>query len=1240
MANRTIRSTSITNTDYSYKLIFLVYTDEGSGILSESSNAIFHLDMTFCFDEKKQSEKELESDKILKFRNFLTNNINKAKISFEMNGISSQSIGFIPNYNSNLTDSEVKLLSKTISYSFNGVNNTLTDSKLVNVLIKNYEFYNNTGNIVSINGIKIMSCNVGLTPPVYDMPMNNGKYCQSHKENGILINDIIIPNVRIPSDGTHDGIQNIAYCEISTDNQITWTKLNYYNEILTNEKYVIEKDENGEIILDENNNPVYKLDENGNKILESPAVYVSGFKNEDISFGDIGTYELYFRYVMINDPNISAITEKISFEIIEYRDITPIVMIATESDPDNYRPLINDEQFNEPVYIDYQEKPNIDDVIIIVDETPIERKNMISSNGNHTIYMITTSYIVPPPTDEKEEDNSSSISEETNMKFSISKILPAPIEVEGVSDEDVGTSFDISIKIENETNITVYYYPIADPTNKIVPTLRRETREDNNVWLCFTLDTEGIFNITITATNINNNLSRVLNITNITIDYGAVSDEGTLVQFNPQDPSVHSTRMELRTDSTKSKLTYWLKEREGDGFRYLSPILIFENLIGYGQEVNGKKSVNANKSFRGITSYIPEVPLIIGVEPEVTYYKTPVSFKFKNLASKPDRARYFIFVDGHYIKTPFSGSHSVTQYGTHFIFILGWDNIYPTECTFYTMKFMVHSEEKDNIRNPFIQTDQNPGDQKVNITVNFSKVHEDVKHVLEIRYPDETIDRREYPWNIGIVKITVYKNCVVDAYTQYLHDKNSTKKDSVVIDSIFEGKASLNDIKILGLTDKTIHVNGASGITGNFKLKIGPCAIIDFGKEWNYQYEIYLNGKPYNPYAKMIASGMEDDYHGKDAWYPPIIENSCHEIRKYRLELVSKNAWHPDDDTLKSYFYTEFIIDSLELPFPKLGNLNENIMSRQSLPKTVVTKDEPEGDTHSVFLNNLSKPVDTVTRILLTKDDEYILTITYTYYNGRKRTSTFCFSMNSNIIDELTPHRLIIKVKDFQDIPDYDWYVENGIEPEPHEGEFIIDRCTGNLYYGSKTGTEKAKVKPITKNIESVLIESESYLLMSDKSFTKLEYYRDTCNQLLSYYLKKMDDFMKRLKYYEDLLNNICDKLDKIERDLNKLIEEMNFFESTMNSRTDLVTGQIAAEIQALLEASSKLNSDFLKMVNDLNENIFPSAALINDDVYRQQVAIKKKITREKFEAFKTKELNKLEKFRKNAEKYGDKVNG
>lgn len=1057
-------------------------------------------------------------------------------------------------------------------------------------------------------------------------PLNSSIFMVKEETNGILIDKPIYPSV----DVTNCGLYNRIYCYYSLDGG-SWNSMEAKEFAVVNPEYLTTTDSNGisHIVKDENGDPV----------VITPGVY-NYFYTSPTGISDIGSHNIRFMYVDKNYDYNTFTTSNIGFQLIDFFDCSGVIIVAPDTEtndddsdtptiPTSFTELEDNQVFTTGIYIDYRDNAaRFDYAVLKIDGKSFPRVYNYSVNGRHeaTLETFNSRY---------------GISKIVRKAFTISNERPPVVEIEGIEDNADGETFDVLVKTEIGANIEIWYYNVANPNNKIIPSIARTTKDDIE-YLKFTLDDNGTFNLVVRVTCLSNGVYDDTIIKNITIDSGSVTDKGKLIRFIQPGPPVHSTRMELRTNKKNSKLSYWLKKKPKGvkGTRYLAPILIFENLVGYGREVNNTKSVNARRKFNGILDYTPELPVIKGIEEDTTYYKLPIRFTFENVATYKNRAMYYIFLDGALLNNPFNSTFEVSHYGTHFITIIAWDNVRPIGYNFYHFKFMVRSELKANIRKPTIVTDQNPGDEKVNITVNFTKVHESVINTIKIQYPDGTIEEKIYPWDVGTVTITVYKNCIVTASTKFAHDEDSDKSDTVVIDSIFDTKTDLTDLNILGLKDYTISVtNGPSDIVKDFNIKIGPCAILDFGKKWNYLYDLYVNGEPYKTYSEMIKTDLMDNgdnyYNPDQDFFPPIIENQCHELRKYRLELVAKNRWQPENENLMSYYYTEFLIDSLDLPFPKLSNINENIMTRSMLPKVITTKEEPEGVYTKGVFNDEALPINSTCRLVILKDDECLLTITYTFYDGRKRTSTFCFSINSNVIDELTPNRVILKVKDFQDIPDYDYYVSNGIEPKPHEGEFIIDRRTGHLYFGGKEGTIVTEIHAITKDMEMVLADAEGYLLMIERSYTKLKQFVETCLQMLEYYLKKLEDFLKRLEYYKKLLDETCERIDKLRSDLDKLIEDIRSFEASIKNQTDYIAGDIKERTEDLIAVCKELNEDFIRTVDDLNKNVFTEGAKVNDDVYRQRKAIKRKVTIDEFKAFKERENKKFNKFKKKAKKYG-----
>lgn len=981
--------------------------------------------------------------------------------------------------------------------------------------------------------------------------------------------------------------------EITSDNGKNWIRCNLVEMELEGPTYEFERNPDGSLILDENGDPIIKRDEFGNPIIIKPAVK-SWFYEYSNYFTEVGNYTIQARARLIS-TNKSFNGKNINFTIFEYVQIFPEILYFTPDDATK-RILPNNAKFASNVFIGYKEDDRFSDIFLLVDGAWTENFQEFSSLGEHVATV---------------EGINKDTGESTRIQrmFSISNELPEPIVIKGVIDYDVQESYTILIQQNSLSIFDIYYVEMTNPSKKIYPTLVPHT-DSTGSYYKFNITGLGVYTLTVTATHKTSGLSRTITVNSFEVTTGQTSED--FLYFNPTKPPLHSTIMHLVPTNIKNKLTYWLDNKTGNGKKYLSPILILKNTTGYGREQSGSKVSECSKKFNGIIDYLPEEPTITGVSNGGSYY-TERKIRFVNNATKPLQAEYVIFLDGQKLENPFDGEFKVSKDGYHYIFILGWDNVRPFRYLYKEFKFLIKSETELYIRKPGIIVGNQNKQGEVTITINFSKLHPDVVHKVVIIYNDGKREEFTYPYNVGVVTIKVNKNCHVTATSEF-RTSGYKEQNDVTVDNIYDTKPDITEFKIFGIIEQTIHTQ----TFGDFKLNIGPLAWINFPKDVNDKYEVYVNGMSYMNYSEY--ENEEDLTYGKIANYPPIIENETNEIRKYRLEVIAKNGF---DDTKISYYYNEFIIDSLGFAFPKLNSLRNNIMNKVKLPTEIHEKHEENINDLKVLLNNRITDIKTY---LISKDDEYILTMTYTYYNGCKRTSSFYFSINSNAIDDLKPLRMVLKVKDFQDIPEYEEYLKKGIEPEAKDGEFIIDRQTGHLYFGNKNGTTKIDIVPITKDLELVTSEAEEYLLLAEGSYLRADYYYKVADEMIIYYEGKLDEFLKKLHEYYDKLNKICQELDKIKSDLEKLHEEVTGFEADIENNTEYIAEELKDKITGDTNLYTELNNNFSKLIDKLKDT-FERGSIVKDDTFQLEIDIKKKVTIVDFEKWKQNEEAKYNRF-------------
>lgn len=1042
-----------------------------------------------------------------------------------------------------------------------------------------------------------------LNKPVIENITNNAEYPNiSYSYDGSTLT-VISPIVS--KDNDYLKYYDDIAVEIQDNLSSTWYPCTCKKVMKEGPTYECETDKDGNIILDDNGDPVLKKDSNGNYIVVKPAVWDYIF-DCNLKYSDIGSYTVTPR-VRVQDTNLIVVGDKITFSIFENILIYPVITYYTDNDSTIRELTTEGYKSSVPVYINYKDDDRFSSLNIfeqVKDEDGNFNWVFLSRNQEFTEFgehLIKAEGII-----KRTGDTSSII-----RSFTISNELPQPIIVDGVTDYDNAEYYKIRIQRDSTSTIEVYYTKDNDDTH-IIPDLIRETDDDNITWYTFNITETGLYNLYITATHNFSGMTRSKVITAFTVSKGEISSN--IIDFNPSKPPVHSTIMSLYPTTTENKLFYWLDEKiEGKETKYLSPLIILRNLAAYAREISGSLSVDESKTFNGIVHYTPEEPSIVDVSEGSVYY-TPRHIKFINNASKPDQAEYIVFLDGKQLENPFEGSYEVTQSGYHYIFIVGWDNVRPIDYIYKELKFLMKAEDSNSLRKPGIIFGKEDENGEVTITFNFSALHPDVTHTVTITYNDGTIERFTYPYNIGTVILKVKKNCTVTAESKY-NSTNFKESNTVKIDYIYEKEPRLEDIKVLGLTKKEIYFQTKNPINVN----IGPVAWLLIPMNGLYTYDIYVNGYPYKMYSEI--EDENDTTYGKDAHFREIIRNQQPELRKYRIEIIVKNKHFPDKE---SYYYNEFILDSLEFAFPKLESLRKNVMNRTGLPTVLHEKHEENVNELQAILNSRLTDIRTY---LITKDDEYILTMSYYYYTGSIRTSSFYFSINSNAIDELKPLRLVLKVKDFQDVPNYDYYIKNGLEPEAKDGEFIIDRQTGHLYFGSKNGTTKVDIVPITKDLELISNEAEEYFLNCDNILNEISYFKETCEEALVFYEKRLSEFVNKVNEYEKKLNSVASTIDQIKSDMDRLHEELTGFEKEILNNTEYIADTLSSTIEEDTKLYKELNDNFETLVSETLRKDFHRASVVKDDSYWLKEEIAKKVTTKRFEEWKSEEEAKYKRF-------------
>lgn len=756
---------------------------------------------------------------------------------------------------------------------------------------------------------------------------------------------------------------------------------------------------------------------------------------------------------------------------------------------------------------------------------------------------------------------------EASVNFKIDNRYPIPIEVYGVKEGDIKPSY--SIHVMKQENCSMKIKLNGNWINTVDSTY--QGRPSHN----FSVNEEGDYSLYVLGTHNISTLTRDFTINKFTVKKGELSE--ALIRFKEPFGPVHSSQLILHSGSPILNTTKY-QINNFNPLRYSSPLLIFDNIGVRGEDINrANESTIENKSFDGFINYKPELPIINGVTSN-SIYRNPVQITFTNIATRPEQASYKIFLDGAEIKNPFNTTTELYKDGYHSISILGWDNINPYSYVycFHTMNFLIKVEDEKTIRKPYIISYDNNKDLFVDVLVKFSDINSDFVHNIKITEKDGTISlNKDYDYNVKTVHLKVTNNCTIEATTT-LPDMKISRNAIEHIQTIFD-TAPLSNIKVLGLNRYNFNIDGKQKL-----LYIGKQCYLEIEKRRNEEYEVYVNGFPYE--------------------LGTLIENKCEEIRKYTIEVVIKNPLTKQE----SYFSQDFLLDSINPAYPTMMSLKGNLMNRDDLPKKIDMKREINISDEDFLLNN--RIIDVKTQ-KIEKDDEYILIITYVYYNGATRTNSFYFSVNSNPVDDLRPLRLQFKALD---------YKKSNLAKT---GEFIIDRTTGHIYYQGDSG-----LKSITKPMEEEIHKVEEQLIRVEKNHELMQSIQFFMEDMISYVKEKQSEIIKEIEKGKEKLATISRKVQAIENNVIRIENEFAGLDTYVENIVNMISVQKANEIKEMTNKVIKLNTDFLKLCDDL-KLVFNRASLCTDEVYKLKDEIATRITREQFNEFKAKEEQKFNDF-------------
>lgn len=963
-------------------------------------------------------------------------------------------------------------------------------------------------------------------------------------------------------------------------------------------------DARDDFLYDKDGNPILKLDANGNPIVKKPAEYDwrwVGVEKTETAY-DEASYtpvsdtnppmkKIYTRAVLTDDASkVQAGRAVHNYRYIKAQIINPIIQIA-KMNPNNYTytafaNIVEGESWYSDVKVKPKSNSRIINVVMYV-EFMAEGSNKY---GERNIVSITdegynTSMLGTYRVSVQGKMNTSGIEVKATNTYKIVDAEPPEAEIYGVSDNEIKTSpYDIYIAKKTGNTIDIYISKDGGAYTKVTTTSKTYRGKD-----CynFKVDKEGQYSIKVVTTNNLSKLSREDYVFDFTYTVETVGSN--LVEFYPPTGPVHSTIGIIHSGSPKkNKVTYTL----GDFLKskkYSSPLLVLDNYKLTGRDTTPAGAYKEeNKTFNGVTTYLPELPNILGVLPDQEY-NTPITISFKNLASKPTEASYLIFFDGKLLENPFSTPiKDFYNDGYHFITMISYNNIRPRNYRMSSMKFLIRRQDEYTIRRPQLMVSMSTDNQDVDITVKYSDLMKDYVHSLRIIYADDNSKEEwEYPYNIGTVKKKITRNCIVTATTK-LPQMNISLSVSETINNIFDHEPIVDDMIINGVHEfPIIDENG-----NQVNVEMGNYAIININKQLNTHYEIYLNGIKY-------ALGT-------------LITNQEPEIRKYCLDVWAINDFYPEKI---SYVHREFYIDSIAPAFPMLMNHDPFIMNREALNQPLVLKKEGVHNAEGTLLNNR---IINIATYVIPKDDEYILTVTYTYYNGLKRTSSFYFSINSNPRRDLGEHRAILKAQDYKNA-----IYEDEETKREMDGEFIVDRVTGHLWY-NKEGV----ITPFTKNVEDTLLKVEEQLAMIEKEHLIFLHLYDYIHDDLTYLIDKATQFLEVCNKNWEKLVNISIALDTIISWIPTLQKNFDDYIEDCKKHISTIDNTYKKQLLELITKSSKLNTDFETLVQVTLPETYQKAATITSIEFNDlPVSISKKITLSAYNQWVQSEANKFSKF-------------
>lgn len=1024
--------------------------------------------------------------------------------------------------------------------------------------------------------------------------------------DGNIVNSTITPMISVNDDYLYYA-ENIT-CQYRINNG-KWISMNPESIQIQGPTAKPKLDADGNPVRDADGNIVYETDENGDPIIVKPAVN-KWFFTTKVGIHDAGKYTIESR--VTNTLNNKYSGNTVNIKINEHSIFYPTLKYTYGNTTAELKGT--NLKFNGEVKVFYEADSRFSLQSLYNNNSPITNPSYFSEDGIYNITLTAVNAVTSESTSK-------------TAKFTISNEIPPIIEVFGVTSNQTLERYTIDIIIPPNCEISYYVTTSAGgqftPKGTIIDRLN-EDGENSKAYRFYITD-EGSYNLYITSTSVLSGINRNYAVTGFKVFNPATVAEG-LVDIKPIYESEGTYPIAalgcIYPYSAENEVMYKVSNMVTSYREYLAPVLLLENCTFTGREKVMNTYNERSKKFDGIITYKPEIPRINGVRTNGIYYE-PKTITFTNVATLPKHAAYYVFVDGNLINNPFDTSLTISTDGYHFIAIVGWDKVRPKAYSYYEMKFLIKAETQFTIRRPYIVVKENNKIGTAEATVNFPCKHVDSKHEVTIEYFDNTSEHHLYPSNIGKVNFTLKNNCVITAKTTLI-TSGLNKTDVKTINIIYEEKPPTDNIEIIGpVPDK---IPDPSNPGQMIDVNICPGFIIDIAKDYFNDYEIYVNGNSY-------TSGT-------------FITNHDEELRMYTIEVVITNPYNDK----KSYYSNQILVDTISPAFPMLLNYKRYDMNhtgfnhRVDNSKPLLKKEDNLTDRGGEYRKYLSYeysnaiPIANVDSFIFKQDDEYILSLTYIYYNGVKRTASYYFSINSTFLNSTLDISKSDYKKDSQYtnftiedlLNDNQWfriivkpidYNNNDIANLAEDGELVIDRQNGHLYY-SQTGP--FKLIPMTSDVEEAIINVEKQLYNAEWNHLLFQYFYKLANNLAEYYQTKITELINKLKQYQNKLNVICTEIDKLESDVKIFISNVEQFEASIKNEANVTMKGDADLIKDLQPKIETLNLNFKKLVEGKVIDIFNKAGYLRRFAYQINHDIATKVTIEEFNNWKNIEEGKF----------------